>query len=928
MFHAARECEPGERAAFLAEACREDEELRSEVESLLASEEASSALLSAPMREAAAMLASEQVRSQLAPGLELAALAPGDTVAHYRIEARLGEGGMGVVYKAKDTRLGRSVALKFVKAQFSRRWEREARAVAALNHPHIATLYEVGDHEGSPYLAMELVDGRPLKGPLPVKRVIEYGIQIADALAAAHAAGIVHRDLKPGNILVTEKGSVKVLDFGLAKLAEQEGAPASTQTSNLAGTPGYMAPEQIEGTPADTRSDIFAFGCILYELLSGRRAFAGETITAALTAAATTEPKPLDGAPERLDELVRLCLRKDPENRLQHIDDARIMLEVLREGLGSGRTGAAAGTGPKGRRRSRLLWSLAGTAVLLLAGVGVGFWLLRPTSHAVPKTVPLTSYPGRQITPAFSPDGKQVAFAWDGEQGGNFDIYVKLVDAGEPLRLTSNPAPEYSPAWSPDARYIAFCRNVSDHAEIWMVPALGGAERKLGESAGCSGLSWSPDGKYLALMDKNAPREPPSIFLLSVETGKKRRLTSPPIEYFRDGMPRFSPDGKALAFVRSPSLESDEIYVLPITSDGGPLAEPRRLTLDERQIFGFDWTADGRRIVYSSGQPVSTNLFAIPSSGGAPERLAVADQYPTSLSISRSGSRLVYERDVVDPNIWRIPGPNSSDKKSAPTRFIASTQVDMEPQFSPDGKKIAFNSSRSGSYEIWICDGDGRNPVQLTSFGGPFIGDPRWSPDSRWIAFGNPKAGNVDIYVISADGGQPRRITSGASNNVRPSWSQDGRWIYFGSNRSGDWQIWKESAQGGTALQLTKNGAREAFESLDGKSVYYAKLDAPGIWKVPVAGGEETRVLDRGGQSVWALTGQGICFFDFSGSTGPALKFYNFATGKVTLLREFSKDTLLETAATTLTVSPDGRWILYTQYDQSGSNLMLVENFR
>ncbi len=904
---------------------------------MLASEGASSALLGAPIREAAAMLASQQVRSQLAPGLELAAaeLAPGDTVAHYRIEAKLGEGGMGVVYKAKDTRLGRSVALKFVKAQFSRHWEREARAVAALNHPHIAALYEVGDQEGSPYLAMELVDGRRLEGPLPVKHVIEYGIQIADALAAAHAAGIVHRDLKPGNILVTEKGSVKVLDFGLAKLAEQEGAPASTQTANLAGTPGYMAPEQIEGTPADTRSDIFAFGCILYELLSGRRAFAGETITAALTAAATTEPKPLDGAPERLNELVRLCLRKDPENRLQHIDDARILLEVIREDVGSERTGLPAGDGP-GTRRSWLLWSLAGTAVLLLAGVGVGFWFLRPASHTVPKTIPLTSYPGQQITPAFSPDGKQVAFAWDGEQGGNFDIYVKLVDAGTPLRLTSSPANEDWPAWSPDARYIAFCREAPDHAEIWMIPSLGGAERKLGEvaappvgSIGCGGLSWSPDGKYLALVDKNAPREPYSIFLLSVETGDKRKLTSPPAEYVGDGMPRFSPDGKALAFVRSPSYQSSEIYVLPVPSDGTPLGEPRRLTREERFIYGLDWTADGRRVVYSYGPTLSTNLLTIPASGGVPERLAVADANATQLSVSRSGSRLVYERDVSHIHIWRIPGPNASRGKTAPSRFIASTEPDLEPQFAPDGKKIVFNSARSGNYEIWVCDREGRNPVQLTSFNGPVVGGPRWSPDSRWIAFGSPKAGNEDIYVISAEGGQPHRLTSGPSNNVRPSWSQGGRWIYFGSNRSGDWQIWKEPAQGDTAVQVTKTkGAREALESLDGKSVYYAKLDAPGVWKVPVEGGGETRVLDRGGQSVWALTGQGICFFDFSGSTGAVLKFYNFATGKVMLLREFSKDTRVDQNNTALTVSPDGSWILYTQIDQSASNLMLVENYR
>jgi Tol biopolymer transport system component len=521
-----------------------------------------------------------------------------------------------------------------------------------------------------------------------------------------------------------------------------------------------------------------------------------------------------------------------------------------------------------------------------------------------------------------------VAFAWDGEQEDNFDIYVKLVDAGTPLRLTSNPAFEYSPAWSPDARHIAFCRFISDHAEIWMIPALGGAERKLGESARCGGLSWSPDGKYLALAGKNAPREPYGIFLLSVEASDKRILTSPPTEYSGDLNPLFSPDGKTIAFIRASSSENDEIYVMPVTSDGRPQGEPRRLTHDERIIFGLDWTADGRRIVYSSGQIFSTNLLTISASGGVPERLAVAGENPRALSVSRSGSRLVYERDVFDSNIWRIPGPNSSDKKSAPSRFIASTS-DQEPQFSPDETKIVFSSARSGNPEIWVCDREGRNPVQLTSFNGPQVGSPRWSPDSRWIAFDSNKSGHMDTYIISAEGGPPRRPTSGPSNNVRPSWSRDGRSIYYGSHRSGDWQIWKQPAQGGAAVQVTKTkGAREAFESLDGRFVYYAKLYAPGIWRVPVEGGEETRVLDRGGQGIWALTGQGICFLDFGRSAGAAaLKFYNFATGKVTLLREFSKDTRVDADDTALTVSPDGRWILYTQFDQSGSNLMLVENF-
>jgi serine/threonine protein kinase/tetratricopeptide (TPR) repeat protein len=320
IYQTAAERQPEGRAAFLAAACAGDDDLRREVESLLA-QSSGDGMLDRP-----------------AWASDATPLTAGQRVSHYEIEEKLGEGGMGVVYKASDTRLGRSVALKFVKAQFGHRWEREARAVAALNHPHIATLYEVGEHEGSPYLVMELVDGRPLKGPLLVKRAIEYGVQIADALAAAHAAGIVHRDLKPGNLLVTEKGSVKVLDFGLAKRAERDGATDSTQTAGLAGTPGYLAPEQIEGRPADARSDIFAFGCVLYELLSGRRAFPGETVMAALAAAATKEPPALEGVPEQVDKLVRRCLRKDPERRFQHMEDVGVELEELRQAGGGAAT--------------------------------------------------------------------------------------------------------------------------------------------------------------------------------------------------------------------------------------------------------------------------------------------------------------------------------------------------------------------------------------------------------------------------------------------------------------------------------------------------------------------------------------------------------------------------------------------------------------
>jgi Tol biopolymer transport system component len=521
-----------------------------------------------------------------------------------------------------------------------------------------------------------------------------------------------------------------------------------------------------------------------------------------------------------------------------------------------------------------------------------------------------------------------VAFAWNGEKGGNFDIYVKLVDAGAPLRLTSNSADEFFPAWSPDNRHIAFSRSVSDHFEIWMVPALGGAERKLAESGACDGLSWSPNGRSLALVDKKVPPEPSFLCLLAVETGEKQRLSSPPNGFFGDFAPKFSPDGKTIAFLRASSAVTADVYVLPVNADGRPGGEPRRLTSQER-VWDLDWTADSRRIVYSSDRFGGPGLWTILLSGGSPERLLAGGENAGGLSVSRSGNRLVYTRDLVDTNIWRIPGPAASDRNSIPAKFIASTQQDVEPQFSPDGKKIVFNSDRSGTWELWVCDREGHNSAQLTSLRGTAPGSPRWSPDSQWVAFDCPKAGNSDIYVISAEGGPLRQVTTEPSADVRPSWSRDGRWIYFGSDRNGDWQIWKSPAQGGQAVQVTKNkGAKEAFESLDGKFVYYAKLNAPGIWKIPVLGGEETRVIEQGQDNVWALSQQGICFFDLTQPAGPALEFYSFATRQARLLRQFSKETAVDRANTAISVSEDGRWILYTQLDQAGGDLMLVENFR
>jgi Tol biopolymer transport system component len=368
-----------------------------------------------------------------------------------------------------------------------------------------------------------------------------------------------------------------------------------------------------------------------------------------------------------------------------------------------------------------------------------------------------------------------------------------------------------------------------------------------------------------------------------------------------------------------------------MTAEGPAAVQPSRITSNQGFIGGLDWTPDGRSLVFSVSGSGGSALRIVAVAGGQPVPLPGAGEYGQALSVSRQGNRLVYQRSLADLNIWRIPGPMADNGKPAPVKWIASTQDDGDPQFSLDGRRIAFASARSGASEIWTCASNGREVAQLTSLGGPGAGSPRWSPDSRWIAFDAPKDGKTEIFVISAEGGAPRLLTQGTANNIRPSWSSDGKWIYFGSNRGSEWEIWKAPAQGGDAVQVTKAGGREAFELPDGKFVFYSKPQTPGIWSVPAEGGQEALVLEKPGSNTlavnaWGVAKDGICFLDFKGALHPVMQFYNFRNRRSTIVHEFPQGTNLNAGA--MSVSPDGRWILYTQLDQVGSNLVLVDNFR
>jgi Tol biopolymer transport system component/DNA-binding winged helix-turn-helix (wHTH) protein len=570
-----------------------------------------------------------------------------------------------------------------------------------------------------------------------------------------------------------------------------------------------------------------------------------------------------------------------------------------------------------------------------MVALGVWFFVLKPAAKPpapLLKINPVTSFAGTEDQAAFSPDGNQIAFVWNGDKEDNSDIYVKLIGAETPLRLTSNPAADTDPTWSPDGKYVAFLRESTKNGGLFLVPSLGGAERKLADVFPYrpvvigNTLSYAPDGKLLAAPDKTSQQQAFSIVSVSIETGEKTKLTMPPAGSVGDFFPAFSPDQKTLAFVRSISIAAADIYLLPLA--GG---EPRRLTFENTSIRGLSWTSDGKEIVFASRRGGSTyNLWKISISDTTLDRLTANERDVYSPTISHLGNHLSYTQSMMDANIWRIGLQGAKGQESAPQKLIASTQEDNGPQYSPDGRRIVFASRRSGSYEIWVCDSDGANPRQMTNSGGPLTGTPRWSPDGRQIVFDSWLEGNAAIYVISADGGKPRRLTYDADEDVTPTWSRDGRWIYFGGTRSGSMQIWKVPAAGGAAVQVTKQGGFEGFESADGKYFYYAKGRAmPGIWRVPVAGGEESLAVDyhqAGLWRYWAVTDKGIYFATAENPSHPVVEFFSFENNKVTRIAKLDKP-LFKTDPG-LAVSPDGQSILIVQMDQSGSDIMAIENFR
>jgi Tol biopolymer transport system component len=776
IFHRAVELAPETRSAFLDDMCAGDESLRKEVESLLAHDAEDGSTLANAVAGAAG--GTVTVVEDLS----------GRTIGQYKVLGRLGEGGMGVVYKASDTRLGRSVALKFVKAHFSRRWEREARAVAALNHPHIATLYEVGEHEGVPYLAMELVQGSPLKGPLPIEDALACGIQIADALAAAHAAGIVHRDLKPGNILVTKAG-VKLLDFGVAQMTPAQGPDAgaiATQTLTssgvIVGTPQYMAPEQIEGKAVDARADIFAFGAVFYEMLTGGRAFEGESQASVMAAILEREPPDLpDTVAPALRQIVAGCLEKDPAARFESARDLAFALRAISAGSGLSTAFPRAGSSARARGGRWLLPALA-AAVVALAALSAFLYGTRPEplDLSAYKFTPVATDAEVEESGSWSPDGKSIAYL----KMIDFrrQVMVRNLNTPSPMQLTRLPSGMYqsAPFFAPDGERVYFIAS----GALWSVAAVGGEPREV-LRAPMVGAALSPDGKTLAFWQRyeEAGKQYSGVWISSPPGAPPRKYEPAPFRveslYAPDYL-RFSPDGSQIGLAAYRRGAEAWLWILPWPD--GPKVRPRQPFSSHSFSYvpAFDWMPDSRHICLSA----DGGLWLGDSGTGKLQRLtawAGGDAYQPS--VSPGGERVLFTARDSDYDIIELPLDGS-----APRPVLATARNESSPSSSATGDLMAFITDRSGESEIWLRSpsGDWERPAVRQS---DFPDDPRrpfegvsLSPDGTRLAY--YRAGRLWVSPVSG-GHASQAVVGSEGETAAPSWSPDSSSITYIGNSGG-----------------------------------------------------------------------------------------------------------------------------------------------
>jgi Tol biopolymer transport system component len=751
---------------------------------------------------------------------------------------------MGEVYRARDTKLGREVALKLLPPLFTAdadrvaRFKREAQLLASLNHPHIGAIYGFEDDGNVPALVLELVEGDTLhdrvrRDPLALPEALAVAQQIADALDAAHRAGIIHRDLKPSNIKITPDGVVKVLDFGLAKALAAEGSSSDlsksptltvggTSAGMILGTAAYMSPEQARGRPQDKRTDIWAFGCVLFEMLTGTSAFGRETVTDTIVAVVGTEPDwkslPAD-TPVSIRRLLTRCLQKDARRRLHDIADARIEIEDAEA------TPAEPAPVQAARRWSHLVLP---ALTLGIATALVLLWVARdrfgrPAAKASPDTrvIRLTDLPGLEESPAISPDGKSVAFT--AGVGGKRQIFVQLIAGGAPLQITRDAVDHEFPRWSPDSSSILYFSPAVSGAvqgSIWEIPTFGGVPRRVVDSVG--GTDVSPTDGRLAFF--RLAKEGIQLVTAS-EDGSRFDLVAQftPTTYYL--YPRWSPDGKWIAFQRGDTIRFD-IFVAPANR-----GEPRQLTHDNTMMSGFAWVPDSTGIIYSSSRGgtmpylPTLGLWEVKLSDGRVRQVISGETSYMNPDVSKSGAILA-SRMKLQTDIWKFPveGPPTENVRRA-VRVTRQTGQVLTPTASPDGKEVAFLSDSGGHANLWVVNTENGGLRQITQERDPSValGVPQWSPDGRTIVFvssrGNPGL-KFGLWIVDSDGSNLRSV---ANPGLGPAWSQDGRWVYY-STWSGvtstDVVLKKVPVDGGPPVTVRTERLRNVI-GIHGATLYY-----------------------------------------------------------------------------------------------------------
>jgi eukaryotic-like serine/threonine-protein kinase len=770
-------------------------------------------------------------------------LASGTRLGPYEILAPLGAGGMGEVYRARDPRLQREVAIKILPELVCnnpdrlRRFEQEARAAGALNHPNILAVYDVGTHEGTPYLVTELLEGGSLRtrltaGPIPSRKATDYGIQIAHGLAAAHDKGIVHRDLKPDNIFICRDGRAKILDFGLAKLTLPESSDATvtsferldqTGSGIVLGTAGYMSPEQVRGEKADSRSDIFSFGVVLYETLSGQRAFQGASAADRASAILKEDPPDLRSSGRlvsaALERIVRRCLEKDPRERFESARDLAFHLETVS-------TDSDTGTQPRSpAKRPAFPWIVP--AVILL--VALAAWWYRAKFHPAGKApvtfLRLTDFAGLEETPAISPDGKSVAFVSD--IAGPRQIFIRLLAGGPPLQVTHDSGAHLEPRWSQDSASLIYCTPPSEgetQGTLWEVSALGGAPHRLVPAL--SGADVSHDGKRLTFFRLG---EKEMQLVASDRDGSNIRVVmSTPVSFsYRN--PRWSPNDKFIAFLHSRENWADDVYV--VRSEGGI---PKQVSADNTLMSGLAWLKDGSRILYSSarGNTViylpTMHLWTLSIDGGDPQQVTFGEAGDESPDIDRD-ERIFVSRRHMQFDIWKFPmdGDPTENVRRA-VRITHQTGQVQTPTLSPDNRQMAYLSDTGGHGNLWVMDlakGDTRQ-ITFEKLPSKIMGVPIWAPDGSYIAFATNepvKLGRgVGYWLIHPDGSGLRMAVQ---EGAWAAWSGDSKWLYYSDSSpvrpTGGFRMLKSPAEGGPAVVVRSDNARAAALAPDGSAMYY-----------------------------------------------------------------------------------------------------------